>query len=135
MCVWRQARAETGRCAERPGALRQSLIDLDDALALSRQCQFLKVTRSVVYARQKRVLQALMRRNACCSAYSMKEYARHPFLRHLAHDPVSGSLWASGESQTRTALDTQGHKCGCWAWRPVRIPASRTRSTCCIRIC
>lgn len=48
-------------------------------MALSRQCQLLKVTRSVVYARQKRALQVVDEQECLLLRLLDEEYTRHPF--------------------------------------------------------
>ena len=59
--------------------MRQTWIALDDEIALSTQCQLLKVTRSVVYAQKKRLLKAVDEDERLLLCLLDEESTRHPF--------------------------------------------------------
>jgi len=76
---------------------RQSWVDQQDALALSRQCQLLSITRSVIYEQKKRQSQPVSAEDQQLLRLLDEEYTRHPFygsrrmtryLRSLNH-PVN----------------------------------------------
>jgi putative transposase len=54
-------------------------IDADEALAVSRQCQLIAVTRSVVYAQKKRLQQEINALDSLLLQLLDEEYTRHPF--------------------------------------------------------
>ncbi len=58
---------------------RQTWVEPDGTLALSLQCQLLKVTRSVVYEQKKRVLEAVDEHESMLLRLLDEEYTRHPF--------------------------------------------------------
>lgn len=59
--------------------MRQTWIAPDDEIALSTQCQLLKVTRSVVYEQKKRLLKAVDEDECLLLRLLDEEYTRHPF--------------------------------------------------------
>jgi len=78
-------------------SIRQSWVDQKDALALSRQCQLLSITRSVIYEQKKRQSQPVSAEDQQLLRLLDEEYTRHPFygsrrmtryLRSLNH-PVN----------------------------------------------
>jgi putative transposase len=64
---------------DQPLNKRQSWIEANDSIALSRQCQLLKVTRSVIYEQKKRLLQETDKDELVLLRLLDKEYTRHPF--------------------------------------------------------
>ena len=58
---------------------RRAWIAPDDTLALSTQCELLKVNRSVVYAHKKRLLRAVDEDEILLLQLLDEEYTRHPF--------------------------------------------------------
>jgi putative transposase len=58
---------------------RRAWIAPDDTLALSTQCELLKVNRSVVYAHKKRLLRAVDENEILLLQLLDEEYTRHPF--------------------------------------------------------
>jgi putative transposase len=55
------------------------LLGSSGELALSTQCKLLKVTRSVVYARQKHLLKVVDEHECLLLQLLDEEYTRHPF--------------------------------------------------------
>ena len=64
---------------DQPVDERQSWIEPKGAIALSRQCQLLEVTRSVVYEQKKRRLKAVDENVLVLLQLLDEEYTRHPF--------------------------------------------------------
>jgi putative transposase len=64
---------------DQPVEARQGWLEPDDELAVSRQCQLLKVTRSVVYEQKQRLLKEVDESELILLKLLDEEYTRHPF--------------------------------------------------------
>ena len=65
---------------DQPVKERQSWIKPVDELTVSNQCQLLDVTRSVVYAQNKRLLKAVDKDESELLQLLDEKYTRHPFF-------------------------------------------------------
>lgn len=88
---------------------RQTWIEPDDTLALSKQCKLLKVTRSVVYEQKKRALKAVDEHECLLLRLLDEEYTRHPFFGSRRMRKYLGDCgYAINRKQVQRLMQTLG---------------------------